>query len=170
MRFAVGGPARDPNNAPVVFLHLLPHLDVSCDREAVARAWNAMVRGTWGRPELKEERARTKIADAIAASLGPAEQQLFYIGCGLREGGAEHLDAGLRACGDAFAFANPRDALSRVKTPVVIVHGKDDDVIPWSEAEKLRDALPAGHPHRLLITGMYGHTGLIENRRARDGP
>jgi hypothetical protein len=42
---------------------------------------------------------------------------------------------------------------------VVIVHGREDDVVPWTEALKLRDALPAGHPCSLLLTGLYGHTG-----------
>jgi len=39
---------------------------------------------------------------------------------------------------------------------VVIVHGRDDDVIPFLEAEKLRAALPPGHPHRVFLTGLYG--------------
>jgi hypothetical protein len=42
---------------------------------------------------------------------------------------------------------------------VAIVHGRDDDVIPWLEAEKLRAALPEGHRARLLLTGLYDHTG-----------
>jgi pimeloyl-ACP methyl ester carboxylesterase len=156
VRYAVGGPARDPNNAPVVFLHLLPHMNTSCDREAVARAWNEMVRGTWGRPELKVDEARAKIAAGIAASLAGGDKELFLAGCGLRDGAEALLEEGLARSGDAFAFADPRPALARVKSPIVIVHGKDDDVIPWTEAEKLAAAAPRA---KLLITGMYGHTG-----------
>ena len=40
-----------------------------------------------------------------------------------------------------------------------MIHGRDDDVIPWYEADKLRAGLPAGLPHDRFITGLYGHTG-----------
>lgn len=167
VRFAVTGEARDgdrvvrgahdPLNAPVVYLALLPHLPAR-DREAVARAWRAMVERTWGRAELKVPGARAPIADALARALAPADRELFFVGCGLREDRG-HLDAGLAALGDSFAFADPRPHLARVAAPVVVLHGKDDDVIPWLEAKKLRDALPAGHPHDVLVTGLYDHTG-----------
>ncbi len=167
VRFAVTGEARDgaraiaapfdPLNAPVVFLALLPHLP-AVDREAVARAWRTMVERTWGRTELKAPDARRSIADDLARSLAPADRDLFLVGCGLREDRAL-LDAGLAAVGDAFAFADPRPYLARVAAPIVVLHGRDDDVIPWLEAEKLRRALPPGHPHRVLVTGMYDHTG-----------
>jgi pimeloyl-ACP methyl ester carboxylesterase len=170
VRFAVGGAAewrgrrlalaRDPLNSPAVFLNLLPHLDVGCDRAAVADAWRAMVERTWGRVELKADGARDPIAHSIAAELGPAERELFLLGCGLRPGMLAALERGLERAGDALAFFDPRPRLPNVRAPVVVLHGRDDDVIPWFEAEKLRAALRPGHPHRLLVTGMAGHTGV----------
>jgi hypothetical protein len=42
----------------------------------------------------------------------------------------------------------------------VVVHGRDDDVIPISEAHALHASLcEAGGQSRLYLTGMYGHTG-----------
>jgi dipeptidyl aminopeptidase/acylaminoacyl peptidase len=81
------------------------------------------------------------------------------VGCGLREGGEALLEEGLRRVGDAYAWADPRPHLARVRPPVAIVHGRDDDVIPYFEAYKMRAALPKDHPHEMHLTGMYGHTG-----------
>lgn len=150
---------RDPLNSPAVFVNLLPYLDVRGDRGLLEAAWREMAVSTWGRMELKRPGARDPFAAAIADRLPAELREVFLIGCGLRPGGAELLEAGLAAAGDAFAFADPRPHLARVVAPVVIVHGKDDDVIPYCQAHLLRAALPAGHRHRLHLTGMYGHTG-----------
>lgn len=171
VRFAVTGRAEhegevlavpyDPTNAPVVFLNLLPHLPLaaSLDREAVARAWRAMVEATWGRAAMKAPGARDAAAEAIAKDLGAPERELFLTGCGLREGARELFERGLAASGDAFRFIDPRPHLASVKAPVVILHGRADDVIPWFEATKASRALAPGHPHRVLLSGMHTHSG-----------
>ncbi|MBL8784943.1 MAG: hypothetical protein JNJ59_08600, partial [Deltaproteobacteria bacterium] len=55
-----------------------------------------------------------------------------------------------------FAFLDPGPLLTQVRCPVACVHGRDDDVIPFTESEALARALPHGEA---LITGLYGHTG-----------
>jgi pimeloyl-ACP methyl ester carboxylesterase len=156
--------ARDPLNSPAVFMNLLPHLEVPGDKRALEKAWFLMVERTWGRMHLKAPGARDPYAHQIARTLPAELRALFLIGCGLRQGGAELLEEGLRRAGEAFQFADPRPHLSRVRAPVFIVHGRDDDVIPWLEADKIRRALPEGHPHELHITGFYGHTGAVVPR------
>lgn len=165
VRFCLTGRAgdlalpHDPLNAPVVWLHLLDHLDLQVDRARVAAAWREMVHRTWGKMELKAKGARDPFAHAIAATLPEAERAVFLMGCGLAPGGEAHLETALSRLGAAFDFTDPRPHLARVRAPVAIVHGRDDDVIPYFEAEKLRAALPPGHPHRVMVTGLYGHTG-----------
>jgi len=162
VRFAIGGGdgmAHDPLNAPVVWLHLLDRLPMKIDRRGVAMAWRTMVERTWGRMELKVEGARNPIAHDIARTLDPPEREVFLMGCGLHDGSRATFERALGAIGDTYAWADPRPHLARVRSPVVIVHGRDDDVIPWFEADKLRSALPPNHPHKVLVTGMYGHTG-----------
>ncbi|MBX3185514.1 MAG: hypothetical protein KF819_00810 [Labilithrix sp.] len=176
VRFAITGRAEDrgerievphdPLNAPVVHLNLLPfHARArALDREALARALREMVVSTWGRPELKIGEARARHADRIAEGLGPRERAFFYGACGLSRGlkGEELLEEGLASCGDAFAWADPRPHLARFSREgpeVVIVHGRDDDVIPWLEASKLAAALPDAHRREVILTGLYGHTG-----------
>ena len=139
---------------------MLPYLEVGDeDRGLLEAAWHEMVARTWGRMELKRPGARDPFAAAIAGGLPPALRDLFLMGCGLRPGGGEVLEDALRAARNDFDFADPRPSLSQLRAPVIITHGRGDDVIPWMEAEKLRAALPAGHPHRVLLTGMFEHTG-----------
>ena len=171
VRFAITGEVRrgaevlrlrrDPLNSPVVFLNLLPWMRVEGDRVVLERAWRTMVERTWGRAELKEAGAREPYAVEIAEGLPPELRELFLVGCGLRPGGAALLEEALSAATGALWFTDPRPALSRLRAPVVIVHGRDDDVIPYSEADKLCAALPPGHPHRVFLTGLYGHTGAV---------
>lgn len=149
----------DPLNAPAVFVNLAPHLEIPGDRQPLVEAWRRMTRRTWGRPELRPVARRLPMMEAIARELAPEQRALFRIGCGLEPGGAALLEVGLARAGDFFDFTDAAPRLSRVTVPVVIGHGREDDVIPYTEATKLREALPGDHPHRLHITGLYGHTG-----------
>lgn len=149
----------DPLNAPVVWMHLLTLTTLACDRDAVMRAWRTMVERTWGKMELKAKGARDPIAHEIAAELKAQDRAVFLLGCGLGEASVnpgEHLERALERVNELYAFTDPRADLARVRAPVAIVHGRDDDVIPWFEAEKLRDLAPRA---RVMITGLYGHTG-----------
>ncbi len=150
----------DPVNGPAVFVNLVDHLDAR-DPEAMKAAWLAMARATWGQRHKWPLPIRRPIGERIAETLAPDLRELFMIGCGLAPGAATVLEVGLARAErkQHFGFTDPRPGLSRVGVPVVIGHGRDDDVIPFTEADKLRASLPSDLPHRLHITGMYGHTG-----------
>jgi len=152
--------AHDPLNAPVLFLNLIETLPGKpTDASRLEHAWRSMVFCTWGRVELKAANARAEIAERIAVPLSPPERELFFKGCGLLPGGPELFDEALSAAGTQFAWADPRSAIERLKCPVAITHGRDDDVIPWQHAERLRDLCTARVPTQLFLTGMFGHTG-----------
>jgi pimeloyl-ACP methyl ester carboxylesterase len=148
----------DPLNRPAVFLNIVPFLETPHRAELTA-AWMAMVRRTWGRFELKRAGSRWPMASELAAGLPAGARELFLIGCGLRPGGVRLVEQGIERSGGAFAFADPRPALGRVRVPAVIVHGRSDDVVPCTEAADLAAALPAGVRRGPLLTGFYGHTG-----------
>src|SRR5688572_8808419 len=136
----------DPLNAPVVHLNLLPFHD-GVDQAALAAAMRKMVEATWGRAELKIGEARAVHARPLAEALAPAERAFFLEACGLAPGGEARVEAALAKAGNAFAWVDPRPHLAGVHPPVSIVHGRDDDVIPWTQAHLLARALPARHPH-----------------------
>jgi pimeloyl-ACP methyl ester carboxylesterase len=169
IRFAVDGVmrtpggdvtlARDPLNSPALFLNVLPHLEAGGDTTELEAAWREMVRTTWGKMELKAPGKLDPFAHALAPRVPAHQRELFLIGCGVVPGAPALIEASLARAGDALAFASPAAALARLKCPVVVCHGRDDDVIPWGEAEKLYAALAPRVPARLLLTGLYGHTG-----------
>jgi pimeloyl-ACP methyl ester carboxylesterase len=156
--FCLAGERRDPLNRPVVFLNLLDLIDTgAADRAELAAAWRRYVRATWGRPEMKERARWEAVARAIAAELAAPARLLFLLGCGAEAGGDDvALDALARL---DTAYLDPRPQLGAIRCPVDIVHGRDDDVIPSSHAERLAAALPAAARARVHITGLYAHTG-----------
>jgi pimeloyl-ACP methyl ester carboxylesterase len=152
---------RDPLNGPAVFVNMLPFIDVPGDPAVLEAAWMEMAVATWGRQELKGPGARAPFAHAIAAKLPPEQRTLFLMGCHLAPGAADKLEEGFASMGNAFAFVDPRAHLAEVRAPVVVIHGRNDDVIPWFESEKIVEALPPEHPHRFIVTGMASHTGAL---------
>lgn len=153
------GVPHDPLNGPVVYLALLDHWPEPVDREALRRALRAMVERTWGRAELKEGRRREPIASELAAALDPATRALFLEACGLSPLRPEPFEQALAASRERYRFADAAPYLRAIEAPVVIVHGRDDDVIPWTEAGAIAAELPSSTPREVVVTGLYGHTG-----------
>jgi len=152
--------ARDPLNQPALFLNVLPYLQAAgSDTDALEEAWRQMTYRTWGRMELKAPGRLVPFAEALVDRVPPRHRELFLVGCGVQEGGSALVFDALARAGDAIGFASPAPAIERLERPVVVCHGRDDDVIPWNEAEKLHAALAGRVPVELLLTGLYGHTG-----------
>jgi pimeloyl-ACP methyl ester carboxylesterase len=148
----------DPLNAPVVYLNHLPFLELTGEKEVLARAWRKMVRRTWGRAELKAPGARDGHAHAILRHLPPELQLPFLRGCGLASGAIEWLEAAIERAGAKMDHFDVTPMLASVHARITLVHGRDDDVIPYLETEKLAERLPRRTLKRKCITGLYGHT------------
>jgi len=153
---------RDPLNQPVVLMNLLALLPCE-DRPALAAAWRRYVEQTWGRPEMKARDRYTAVAEAMAPSIPLAIRELFLVGVGVVPGAHELALAAL-AQFDARAL-DPKPYLSRITGRVELVHGIDDDVIPYESSHALAAALTAADV-RVHVTGMYGHTGAAAPRLA----
>lgn len=153
---------RDPLNAPVLFLNLLPYLELG-DTHALERALRELAFRTWGRPELKLPGARDSVAYALAQRVPPSQRPVFLLASGLLldldgETPRQWLDRGLQQAGAELDFARPDSALKRSTHPCVVLHGKEDDVIPWGESLKIYAALSDRAPCKLFITGLFAHT------------
>jgi pimeloyl-ACP methyl ester carboxylesterase len=151
---------RDPLNQPVVLLNLLADLAPAIsldDRSAVAAAWRGYVRRTWGRAEMKVDRAFVPIAEELAPAVPAHLRELFLVGVGALPG-ADTLAADALTRFDAAAL-DPTPYLRRITNRVELVHGADDDVIPYEHSHALAGALTAARV-RVHVTGMYGHTGV----------
>jgi len=153
MRYCLTGEGRDPLNQSVVLMNLLPLL---ASPEDVSPYWRAFCERTWGRPELKARDRFVPIAEELAAQVPEPIRELFRIGVGAAPGAWDLAEPAL-ARFDASTL-DPRPHTERVTCRVDLVHGADDDVIPYTQSHALAQLLPNADV-RTHITGMYGHTG-----------
>lgn len=54
---------------------------------------------------------------------------------------------------------DPRPALPSVRARVVLAHGRDDRLIPFTETLRLREALPPALPAFHAVTALFAHSG-----------
>ncbi|HTM20721.1 MAG TPA: hypothetical protein VL172_09445 [Kofleriaceae bacterium] len=152
--------ARDPLNQAVVFMNLIGELPgAPRDPAPLLAAWRRYVEATWGRQEMKVDGRHCTVARRIAAELPTELRPLYLIGCGAEPGALELVRAALARASARAAFLDPRPLLPRIACPVTLVHGMDDDVIPYVQSQRLAAALPPAARARVHITGLYGHTG-----------
>ncbi len=160
--FALSGDAQrknDPLNSPVAILHLLPFIDslAEHDHGAVADAFRAYCRASWGREESKIPAIHRAIAERLAGEIPEHLRELLLVSARARPGVEALAAAALERAGDAFSWIDPTPHLATVACPVTLVHGREDDVIPFEESQALERAL-AGKDVELILTGLYGHT------------
>ena len=160
LAFCLTGERRDPMNQPVVFINLLDHVAGAPPpgeaRDQLVAAWRRYIARVWGRMDMKQDGKYLAEARAERASVPAAWQPLYDVGCGLAPG-ANELVMDALARFDASGL-DPAPYLARVRGRVDIVHGVDDDVIPYEHAHQLAAAMPHADVH-VHITGLYGHTG-----------
>jgi pimeloyl-ACP methyl ester carboxylesterase len=53
---------------------------------------------------------------------------------------------------------DPRAALTTMRVPVVLIHGRHDTLVPFTETLRLARTLPASSTRMLTITRLFGHT------------
>ena len=156
----VQGP-RDPLNSAALFVNLLPFLaEPGAQSEVLTRALRELCYRTWGRMELKAAGRLEPYATSVARTLPPEHRDLFMVCAGVRPGTIQLAERALGIASQALQFAEPDTAIDSLSRPVVICHGRDDDVIPFTEAEKLRGKLARRVPVRVLLTGLFGHTAV----------
>ena len=153
MRYCLTAEGRDPLNQSVVLMNLLPHIEHA---EDVSPHWRAFCERTWGRPELKARERFVPLAEELAAQVPESIRELFRIGVGAVPGAWALAEPAL-AIFDARAL-DPSPYLPRIRCRVDLVHGADDDVIPYTQSLMLAQRIPNADV-RVHITGMYGHTG-----------
>lgn len=150
---------RDPLNSPALFLNLLDGLEVHEERAELEHAFRRMCYRTWGRMELKAEGKLIPIVDDMLHLAPSRHRELFRIVAGAEPETVSLLGEALSNRKGNIPNVDPDRALRTLRAPYTIAHSCDDDVIPFYEAYKLREALPEGHPARLHLTGLYTHSG-----------
>ena len=135
--------SRDVRNTPAVFMHIVEALEKSQSaRLTLTEAWLRFMHETWEQDSMRDLQSCARVAEAISTHLVPQYRSLFLIGCGIQPGAAALL----------------KEALDRILCPVYLMHGRDDDVIPYTEVDVIRDALPKSLHCEIFLTGLYGHS------------
>ena len=151
---------RDPLNQPVIFLNYIDCLpEAPANSEKLIGAWRAYMREVWGKDEFKESAAFKEAASQFVEMADPADAELFRVTTGISEGAEELFLAAHKRAGDRFEHLDPKPGLSRIECPVFLFHGRDDDVIPYTQCDRLAEELPSEAVGGSYITGVYGHTG-----------
>ncbi len=127
----LGGSDAVPADPAVVGLLLQPPADT---REGRIEQSVAATRVTWG-PSFDEERSRARATRAVDRSFYP-------------EGTVRQFHA-INAAGSR------REGLGRVRVPVLVVHGDEDPLVPFSNANRILAAAPEGA--ELQVMKGVGH-------------
>ncbi len=147
----------DPLNLPVLFLNVLDELtEMPENRAQLVEAWREYMRRTWGKPEVRVDLEYVRIAKSISDGLDEAVRPMFEMGVGLDPRGLELLQVAIEK--RDWTFLDPRPHMAKITCPVHIMHGADDDVIPYTQLKAIEEAVPSSAPCRSYLTGMYGHT------------
>jgi pimeloyl-ACP methyl ester carboxylesterase len=59
----------------------------------------------------------------------------------------------------ADPLVDPHPFLGQVRVPVLLAHGRDDQLIPWTETIRLGRGIPAASIVDITITGLFEHSG-----------
>lgn len=148
---------RDPLNQPVVLMNLLHILEHDRSQTpALVEGWMQYVQATWGRPHYKVDRKFVDVAEAIAPRVPESIRELYRVGIGVVPGA---IDIAMPALAKFDASPlDPSPYLPRITNRVDLVHGMDDDVIPFEQSHDLATKL-VNADVRVHLTGLYGHTG-----------
>ncbi len=150
---------RDPLNQPVVFMNLMEFMDDKPDDQApLFAAWREYVEATWGRPEMKVDGVYQAVAAKIESKLPEELREWYRVGIGTAPGALERCTAALERSGERHAFLDPRPHMGGIRCPVHMIHGVDDDVIPYPQSQEIAAALPPQVDAQVYLTGLYGHT------------
>lgn len=160
----------DPYGAWIMAGNYLPRVPGYGDATDVAGALHALAieSGELGHyawdPVYDDSKRR------LRAGLRPSHRELFDLIAPLTTATERELEAqqpAALALADRLAdtalelepLLDPQPFLPRVQTPVLLAHGRDDRLIPFSESIRLSRQLPPSRLTSLTITALFQHSG-----------
>ena len=154
----------DPYGRWIVAANYLTSIGEFAHAEEVAQALRALAMhaGDTGIPSL-DSRLDPKKAE-LRARLPEEDVGLFDLfapGSATlpdAERATEIADALVAAATRDDPGIEPRPALSKVRRPVHLLHGRRDHLIPFSESLRMRDSLPTSTQKHVTITRLFGHS------------
>jgi pimeloyl-ACP methyl ester carboxylesterase len=145
------------------------------DAEDVAQALLALARQAGDRQVAAWDSSLDRVKDDLMARVHPDRHDLFRLfappaGQNPNRIEADRLIPGLVAAADkSSSQARPMDFLKEVSAPVRLVHGRGDQLIPFSESLRLAQAFPPNANVRVYLTGLFSHSRAAGVGRAGEG-
>ena len=173
----------DPLSLPVVYMNLMSSfpsfLPLSPEIQSqLLQRLHDYVGQSWEKPEVVHPIHTKTIAERLFAEWQQASQSdvdwtivrsIFFQACALESGGQDvvlsFLDK-LKMDGELanVEWLNVEARCSKLTVPLDISHGRDDFVVPHTQAQFLKRLSPPKLT-RVFVTGLYHHTGVVSVSR-----
>lgn len=156
----------DPYGAWVMAGNYLPRVPGYSGSEAVGRALHDLAleageRGTYAWDPVYDE-SKHRLRTRLPAGQRDLFDMIAPLTTQPRRDHERILELADRLATTALQLdplLDPRPHLQAVHVPVLVAHGRDDRLIPFSESLRLADALPAATLRRLTVTALFQHSG-----------
>ena len=151
----------EPLGLTVLYLNLLEALDVeAAQRTELAELWWKYASQTWEKEGHVFPQDSWPIANELAMNLSASQRRLFLKGCALCEESISTAFAMLEQDKASYDWLDPSSLANRCLVPVYISHGRDDAVVPYTQAVELQRLLPPAKVKQVCLTGLYNHTSV----------
>ena len=156
----------DPYGAWIIAANYLTHAPGYSGTEAVARALYELALESGERRVYAWDPLYDPLKRRLRESLPPDQREVFDLIAPLTSAPAPEL-ARTEALADTIAetalrldpMLDPQPYLPAVRVPVLVAHGRDDRLIPFSESVRLARTLPARQLVNVTITSLFQHSG-----------
>jgi pimeloyl-ACP methyl ester carboxylesterase len=148
----------DPLNLPVVLLNVIEDLPLSeKERPLLCDGWREFVEGVWEDPEFQHFDQYSEVALDIAKGIPKSLQSIFLMGCSVEKGGVEYAKTAITQCTRDTTWLDPVPLLQDLRCPLHIAHGREDGVVPYTDAKRIAKHVPSSH---VYLTGLAHHAGV----------
>ncbi len=154
----------DPLGMPVIFLNILEQLSIQ-EKDAFKIQLMKFVTSTWEKEEMQSFECYAPLAKKMSLELGLQDRELFLQACSVEDGGIDIIRKILEDELYDSSWLQPKQFLNKIQTKVTVAHGREDGVIPFTQAERLWEEISPEMRERFHVTGIYHHTGLISFRK-----
>ena len=101
----------------------------------------------------------------ISQDVLPQDKALFLQACSIKEGGIDRIRRILLNELYDSTWLQPHQFVKKIQTKVTVAHGREDGVIPFTQAKRLWEEIIPDMRLGYHVTGLYHHTGLISLRK-----
>lgn len=156
--------APDPYGRWIVGANYLTDVPGHEDAGPVAEALHRLAREAGDRRLVAYDPAYDPLKRAARQGLPPGLRPLFDLFAPVDDhapdaGLADALAVGLaEAARRRSPAVDPRPYLARVRVPVRLIHGLQDELIPYTESLRLEAAFPPGADVTAFVTGLFAHS------------